>query len=228
MVPASLARIALAACSLRTSPCWWSTSWESETVLLVLLDDDDDSYASWTNLDVDTRRSVVAAVVAAGCFSRPSCTATRTGLGRVADACESGDTLDIKTGGDSGNVTNGSAPSTGLQQSTSSATAELTAVTSPPSMSIRCWSSWEFCSSDDVVVISDTCRCKTCWEVDDEDDVDDDDSIIRELEDDDDVFFFDDAFWKQIKSKHFRFCFLFFIFYRLRFFFKYHSLTYLL
>jgi len=46
-----------------------------------------------------------------------------------------------------------------------------------------------------VVVISDTCRCRTCFKEDDVDDVDDDDSIIRELEDDNDVFFFDDAIW---------------------------------
>lgn len=135
MVPASFARIALAACSLRTSP--FSTSCESETVLLVLLDDDDDSYASWTNLEVETRRSVVAAVAtAAGCFSRPS-TVTRIGLGRVVDACVSGDTLDTKTGGDSGNVTSGSVPSTELQ-SASSVVVALIPETSPLSMRIRC------------------------------------------------------------------------------------------
>lgn len=46
-----------------------------------------------------------------------------------------------------------------------------------------------------MVVISDTCRCRTCFKEDDVDDVDDDDSIVRELDDDDDVFFFEDAIW---------------------------------
>lgn len=112
MVPVRRARIALAACSLRTSP-WcsdWSTSCESETVLddddEDDEDDDDDSYASLTSFEVDTRRSAAAlddTVAADGAAAT-----IFTGFGRAADMCCSGDTLDTSTGGDSGNVTSGS------------------------------------------------------------------------------------------------------------------------
>lgn len=123
MVPVSLARMALAACSLRTSPICNDciTSCASATVLLellllelLLLDDDDDSYASLTNLDVDTRRSAAAAYICCTSFAAAEPAAAIpptifTGCGRAADACCIGDSLDMITGGDSGNVTNGSA-----------------------------------------------------------------------------------------------------------------------
>lgn len=126
MVPVSLARMALAAFSLRTSPICKDciTSCASAIVLLELLlllllldddDDDDDSYASLTNLDVDTRLSDAAAYICCRSFAaEPPADdgippTIFTGCGRVADACCIGDSLDMITGGDSGNVTSGSA-----------------------------------------------------------------------------------------------------------------------
>lgn len=210
MVPVSLERIVFVAWCLSTSP-WCNdcntSCCESDTVLLDDDEDDEqDSYASLTNLDVDTWRSAADAN-----FCWPSIAAAveeeaiLTGFGRVVVVCwSSGDRLDTSTGGDSGNVTRGSAPSTGATwpELWYEVTSGSTGSTLSPQPVNRWWSCCcccKFCSSDDdMVVTSDTWRWTRC----DVDDVDDS-CVVREHDDndedddckednDDDVFCKDD------------------------------------